>query len=55
MTHQNRKATKAEMAHARRVIKEAFPKWNHLIERYGLVEFGSGSAVGLCGICWRRG
>ena len=35
MTHQNRKATKAEMAHARRAIKEAFPEWNPVFSGRG--------------------
>jgi hypothetical protein len=35
MGHYNRKATRDEMAHARCVIKEAFPQWTPVISGRG--------------------
>ena len=35
MGNQNRKATKDEMAHARRVIAEAFPDWTAVFAGHG--------------------
>jgi hypothetical protein len=35
MSNRNRKATKAEMAHARRVIQEAYPEWTPVFSGRG--------------------
>ena len=35
MANQNRKATETEMAHARRVIRQAFPDWEPVFGGHG--------------------